>query len=109
MAILGKERKQHSNENTENESTRKTTNKNQTISEAELLSDMAISSAFSVILLGGTFWSDPYRHMKASMAFPFCLADVNFSKFSADRGLLNNGQALLELNQTPTHFPHPRV
>jgi hypothetical protein len=39
---------------------------------------MAISLAFSVILLGGAFWSDPYRQMKASMAFPFRLADVNF-------------------------------
>ena len=86
MAILGKERKQHSNENTENESTRKTTNKNQTISEAELLSDMAISLFFSVILLGGTFWSNPYRQMKASMAFPFCLAHVNFFQiFSRQR------------------------
>ena len=38
---------------------------------------VAISLAFAMILLGGAFWSDPYRPMKASMAFPFRLADAN--------------------------------
>lgn len=62
---------------------------------------MAISLAFSVILLGGAFWSDPYRQMKASMAFPFRLADVNFVPnfqqtvvYLLPKG--NNGQALLQ-------------
>ena len=50
---------------------------------------MAISLAFAVILLGGAFWSDPYRQMKASMAFSFRLPDANLcSKSSADSGLL---------------------
>ena len=46
MAILGEEWKNHSNKNAKKESTRKTNNENQRISETELLSDCGNQLSF---------------------------------------------------------------